>query len=382
MNGIHQVNEKILYLMHVDWHWIKQRPHFLAEELSANFDVLVVYPRANRRSHLVKNNTALLRVPIWSLPFSRFKAISFLNNCIRHLYYLVLVLVYRPSVVWFTFPTLFPQIGLRLLRNKVIVYDCMDDAPEFKSNETDRQHILHKERCLLGCADIILVTSENLRNKLLVRGAAAAKVALVRNAFGGAICAVTTSAGVKEKPKGVFRILFVGAIGDHLDFEPILHCISRIENVEFHFFGPATIDVPTHERLKFYGAIEHANLAVSVQQFDCFVMPFVVNELTQGVDPVKLYEYINFNKNIICPYYTEIDRFSEFVFFYKDKDEFLNVVKILIENNQLKYDAHQRQLFIENNSWGLRSAAVTKQIYKLLAAPPEGDWTNIKERVD
>ena len=31
---------------------IKQRPHFLAEGLSAVFEVLVVHPRANRRSPL------------------------------------------------------------------------------------------------------------------------------------------------------------------------------------------------------------------------------------------------------------------------------------------------------------------------------------------
>ena len=235
------MKKKILYLMHVDWHWIKQRPHFLAEELSANFDVLVAYPHNNRRSHLVRNKTNLFRVPMWSLPFSRFKAISFINTCVKSLYFWGLILIYRPTVVWFTFPTLVPQMGLRLLENKVIVYDCMDDAPEFKTSELERQRILHKERDLLSCADIILITSENLRNKLLARGAVANKLALVRNAFGGAVCAETATSIVEDKPKGMFKILFVGAVGDHIDFDPLLHCINCLEGVEFHFFGPVTI---------------------------------------------------------------------------------------------------------------------------------------------
>lgn len=356
------MKKKILYLMHVDWHWIKQRPHFLAEGLSANFDVLVAHPHNNRRSHLVGNKTNLFRVPMWSLPFSRFKAISFINTCIKSLYFWGLILIYRPTVVWFTFPTLVPQMGLSLLKNKVIVYDCMDDAPEFKSSEVERQHILQKERELLDCADLVLASSENLRKKLLGRGAAANKLALVRNAFGGAVYVETTATSVSDKPKDMFRILFVGAVGDHLDFDVLLHCINNLERVEFHFFGPVTIDVPAHERLKFYGAVEHVNLAARVQEFDCFVMPFILNELIQGVDPVKLYEYINFNKNIICPYYAEIERFSEFVFFYRSKDEFVAIIKKLLKNNELKYDSKQRRLFLENNCWAVRTTEVTRLI--------------------
>ena len=362
------MKKKILYFMHVDWHWIKQRPHFLAEELSANFDVLVAHPHNNRRSHLVNNETNLFRVPMWALPFSKFKAISLINTCIKSLYFWGLIIIYRPSVVWLTFPTLVPQMGLRLLKNKVMVYDCMDDAPEFKSNEVERQHILQRERELLECADLVLITSENLRNKLLRRGAAANKLTLVRNAFGGAVCAETTFLPISDKPKDICRILFVGAVGDHLDFDLLLHCTNSLEGVEFHFFGPVTIDVPAHERLKFYGAVEHAELAARVRQFDCFIMPFKINELVQGVDPVKLYEYINFNKNIICPYYAEIDRFSEFVSFYRNKDEFVAIIKNILKNNKLKYDSKQRRLFLENNCWAVRTTEVTKLINDHLQA--------------
>jgi hypothetical protein len=34
--------------MHVDWHWIKQRPHFLAEGLSAHYEVDVRYVPAKK----------------------------------------------------------------------------------------------------------------------------------------------------------------------------------------------------------------------------------------------------------------------------------------------------------------------------------------------
>ncbi|UUZ76160.1 hypothetical protein LP414_33160 [Polaromonas sp. P1(28)-13] len=141
-----------------------------------------------------------------------------------------------------------------------------------------------------------------------------------------------------------------------------MHVISGLEGVEFHFFGPITIDVPIHERLKFYGSVPHANLIERAQPFDAFVMPFVINELIQGVDPVKLYEYININKNIICPYYAEIDRFSEFVSFYRNKKEFSSIVKELMINNDLKYNSKKRSDFLEGNCWPVRKMEVTRLI--------------------
>ena len=45
---------KILYLMHVPWGWIKQRPHFFAEYLANDFAVDVYFrkPTRIRKKHL------------------------------------------------------------------------------------------------------------------------------------------------------------------------------------------------------------------------------------------------------------------------------------------------------------------------------------------
>jgi hypothetical protein len=57
--------------MNVDWGWIKQRPHFLAETLSLENDVIVLYPYAWRRTHITKNKKNGLKVaPFFSIPFS------------------------------------------------------------------------------------------------------------------------------------------------------------------------------------------------------------------------------------------------------------------------------------------------------------------------
>ncbi len=51
--------------------------------------------------------------------------------------------------------------------------------------------------------------------------------------------------------------------------------------------------------MKFYGPIDDDKLYKNVQNFDCLIMPFKLNKLIFSVDPVKLYEYINYNKPIV-----------------------------------------------------------------------------------
>ena len=49
--------KRILYFMHVDWNWIKQRPHFLAEGLSQHFKVDVWHEKTYvGKKHLVSNS--------------------------------------------------------------------------------------------------------------------------------------------------------------------------------------------------------------------------------------------------------------------------------------------------------------------------------------
>ena len=36
--------QKIIYIEHVEWNYIKQRPQYIAENLSKNFDVTVYSP--------------------------------------------------------------------------------------------------------------------------------------------------------------------------------------------------------------------------------------------------------------------------------------------------------------------------------------------------
>jgi len=111
----------------------------------------------------------------------------------------------------------------------------------------------------------------------------------------------------------------------------------------------------TDDRIKFHGVINHDDLYNYVKHLDCFIMPFKLNKLVKSVDPVKLYEYINYNKPIFSVYYDELDYFSQFVHFYSNTNELIDLLKQTIENGFTdKHEGSKRINFLKENSWDIR----------------------------
>ena len=110
-----------------------------------------------------------------------------------------------------------------------------------------------------------------------------------------------------------------------------------------------------NERLIYDGSKEHYALYNFVKEYDCLVMPFHINDLTRAVDPVKLYEYIAFGKCIVSCYYEEIERFEPFVYFYHDREEYVDLLNHLArEGFPPKYTREEQERFIRENTWEKR----------------------------
>ena len=118
--------------------------------------------------------------------------------------------------------------------------------------------------------------------------------------------------------------------------------------------------------IKYHGIVSHDNLYESIKYFDCLILPFKLNNLVNSVDPVKLYEYINFNKTIISIYYKELDYFSQFIYFYSNNDEFINLLKKMVKDKfTKKYSESERKEFLAKNAWNIRNSEIIDSLEKL-----------------
>lgn len=357
--------KKILYIMHVDWRWIKQRPHFIAEGLSEFYDVTVVHFVSKNflfeeYDLSINNKTNFNVLPALRLPFYQKKFFYGLNKFYLRLYFKLLITFYNPDFIWITFPLIYDYIPYN--RRYKIIYDCMDEATGFDFNENLKFKILDLEKKISNDASIIFTSSNNLFNNLDKKYHCKDKLILVRNAFDGKIINHTVN-NIKNRKK--FKIGYIGTISKWIDFEKIKITLEEFKNIEYHFIGPSESkinEMAKHKRINFYGTIHHNKLYDYVKEFDCLIMPFKLNKLTKSVDPVKLYEYINYNKPIISIYYEELNYFAKFVSFYSNTNELITLLKQMIDNPVIKYSKSERVKFLESNSWKDRISEIIKNL--------------------
>lgn len=342
--------------MAVDWYWIKQRPQFIAEMLNKEYDITVVYLKEVFLSQALRNDKDELdkSYAVAAIPF-RDKMISafWLQNC----------LIKRKidcfddyDYIWIGHPLLFRYIPKTY--NGKVVYDCMDNHVALCGDEKIARMIKKVEKELVQRADVIFATSRGLLEKIDELGGAE-KNYLVRNGFFCQRICEPHALPIRNN----FKMGYFGTIADWMDFSLLLNSLEEIPELEIYLWGPVSkVVIPEHPRLISKGIVEHRQLWEETKEMDCLIMPFLVNDIIQDVDPVKLYEYISMGKNIISVYYEEISRFSTFVKFYNSKQEFIDIIKEMMSNKKVVYTAQQQTTFLLDNSWESRYKYIISKI--------------------
>lgn len=356
----------VLYIMNVDWNWIKQRPHFIAELLNERMNVHVIYQHRYGRTGFQKRaGTKVDTKPIYVIPRGdRYNSLSKINQKIKKYYIRKYIKCTKAEVLYLTFPD---QVETLPDSYKgIVVYDCMDNHPAFVKDDKKKERMISQEKDLIDKSDLILVSSEHLKNVLKMRYGSDIewKINLVRNGYNGEIVdKANTVSTAKEK---YYTFTYFGTISSWFDFDKLLRSLEEFPNIQYELFGPiAGTQIPKHERLHYHGTVEHEDLLQNVKIADCLIMPFIVNEIIESVDPVKLYEYINFNKNILVSQYKEIERFDPFVYFYNDYEEYEMQIKKLMHTKENKYNDSDRKEFLMNNSWKCRVDQIVTLLSKI-----------------
>ena len=334
--------------MNVDWSWIRQRPHILAQELDEIYDVTVLFPQYITRPWRKQYKTKKTRKckPIFQIPFEQKNSV--LTKIQERMICSKIGNIYEYDILWFSSP-----VYAKYIPNDytgMVIYDDMDDNVALQTDTVIAERVRSGQDVLFQKADVVFVTSDNLLNRLPDR--VKEKAHLIRN---GSCVKLLEKIQKPNKKKNVFHIGYLGTISEWFDFGLIEKCVECYSNIRFDLFGPDLVPIPRNEAIVSHGIIEHNTIANALAEMDCLIMPFVLNDIVLAVDPVKLYEYIGLGKCIISIKYPEIERFEEFVYFYEDEDSFLGLVKELVEKGfPPKYDEEKQKCFLADNSWEQR----------------------------
>lgn len=199
----------------------------------------------------------------------------------------------EPFQLWTFLPTAAPYAGA--LGESLLVYYCIDEWSHFHA--LDRARIVAMERELCRRADVVFATSHplleakrahNPETHLALHGVDQAH-------FARALAAETqVPDDIARLPRPVLG--FIGLIEDWVDLDLVADLAARRPDWSIALIGKAKVDTARLAGLRnvhLLGRKPYAQLPGYCKAFDAALIPFVVNELTRNVNPIKLREYFS-----------------------------------------------------------------------------------------
>ena len=262
------------------------------------------------------------------------------------------------------------QVGLNL-RSEFgarVVYDCMDDWQNWTAEPRISDWNLEQERLLTREADVLVVTSQEFLERHQANGL---HPVLARNAADFDFFATPRANDlIKDKSRPI--VGYYGAIADWFDLDLVTRLAESRPQYNFILIGQVhgvdTSKLAALPNVSMPGEKNYREIPLYLSHFDVCLIPFVLNKLTKGVDPVKMYEYFSQGKPVVATEMAELAQSTDLLYIGRTFEEFAaNVDRAIAEQDQ---EVRRRRIdYARANTWAARvdtiDAAVQKSFPKV-----------------
>ncbi len=272
-------------------------------------------------------------------------------------------LEFRPTICWTYLPN---TVDLSLPAGVTLVYDCADEHTAFPGL-IKKETVLHMEKDLFARAAVSLASAGELCRRKMEFAPA---IELVPNGadvghFNKAMKPDLEAPGeLAALPRPV--VGYVGAISDWFDQEMLAAAARSHPEWSFVLVGPVDTDVSllnTLPNVHLPGRRSYAALPAYLGCFDIAVIPFKINELTTGVNPVKLYEYLAAGRPVVSSDLPEVRPFSPYVAVAGNAAEFVRGLEAELAADSPEKRAERIEL-AEQHSWEARAESAAEAVQR------------------
>ncbi|PJR90233.1 glycosyl transferase [Ochrobactrum sp. 695/2009] len=243
-------------------------------------------------------------------------------------------------------PSVFAKQLLTALPQCKSLYDAMDDFPAFYQGFSRGAMVRSEE-------DIVSLTDEVWTSSTLLYEKWSSKHDHVRLVFNGLDADISPSLGPRTGDRTIFG--YLGTVGNWFDWEMVLALARAVPDDLIRIIGPVYKPAPCQlpANIQLFPPCEHTQAMNELAQFDVGLIPFLRNELTDSVDPIKYYEYRALRIPVISTEFGEMRyRGAENgVFLFRDGTSLESIVETVRKEAKLKCLDMD---FIRSNSWATR----------------------------
>lgn len=243
-----------------------------------------------------------------------------------------------------------PTIGLGLwgkLNEKKVIYYCYDEISQAKWLKT---HGAAAEQIFISLVDKVIVSSKGL---LESKSKLNKNTYLVANGVDLTIFKANTYLPENNK------VGYIGTIDDRIDKVLLAKIFERFKHVQFEFIGriqDKTIirRFQDYPNVTFFGAVDKSQFSRILSSWTVGLIPFVKNEFTQNIYPLKINEYLCNGLTVLCTNFTHLYDFEEHIELmnHKNFNEKLNAALLPQKAETIK----NRKAFAAKNTWESRAS--------------------------
>ena len=217
----------------------------------------------------------------------------------------------RPPLLWVYTPTVAPYLDG--MRRSGLVYHCVDRWWAFADYDSDVMRACHERLCRE--ADVVFASAQELLEDCLRY---TPRAHLVRH---GVEWDHFARAALErpERPADVADIRgpilgFFGLIHEWVDQDVLVRLADEFPDATVVLIGKAQVDVSKLEgrpNIRLLGQKQYTELPAYSAAFDVALIPFVINDLTNAVNPIKLREYLSAGLPVVATALPEIELLSD-----------------------------------------------------------------------
>jgi glycosyltransferase involved in cell wall biosynthesis len=268
---------------------------------------------------------------------------------------------WQPTIYWTYLPN---TVDLPLSRDILLVYDCADEHTAFPGL-IKKEIVAGMERELFSRAEVTLTSAGKLyqskkdQTPNLVLAPNGADVLHFNKALEPGLEVPPEIASLPRPVVG-----YIGAVSQWLDQEMLAVAARTHPEWSLVLIGPVDTGVAALRALPnvhLLGRKSYASLPNYLKGLDLTLIPFKINELTLGVNPVKLYEYLAAGKPVVSSDLPEVRPFQPAVAVYRNQPEFLKKMEEELATDS-PYKVAERLRLAEENSWQARAAVIEEEI--------------------